>query len=87
MDVTASSNALLVLSEMYYPGWVARVNGKKVPIQRVDGTFRGIVVSAGPNRVEFEYAPASFRVGALISALTLVCFVGGWLFVRRRSAA
>jgi hypothetical protein len=87
MDVTASSNALLVLSEMYYPGWVARVNGKPVTIQRVDGTFRGIVVSAGPNQVELEYAPTSFRIGAVISGLTLVCFVGGWILVRRRSGA
>jgi hypothetical protein len=87
LDVTASSSALLVLSEMYYPGWIARVNGKPVPIHRVDGAFRGIVVSTGPNRVEFEYAPTSFRIGAWISGLTFIGFVAAWILVWRRSAA
>jgi hypothetical protein len=86
MDVTAANSGMLVLSEMYYPGWVAKVNGKPVEIVRVDGALRGIPVSAGGNRIEMEYASTTFRVGAAISLLTLACFLVGWYLTWKRSA-
>ena len=78
MDVNAASAGLLVLSEMYYPGWVATVNGQASTIYRVDGALRAIAVSAGTNRVELEYAPSSFRAGAALSLLTLACVLASW---------
>jgi hypothetical protein len=84
MDVIAATSGLLVLSEMYYPGWVAKVNGHHVQIYRADGALRAIPVSAGQNKIEMEYAPSSFRFGAIITLLTLAVFLGGWFFVRRR---
>jgi hypothetical protein len=83
MDVNAASAGMLVLSEMYYPGWTATVNGKASKIYQVDGALRGIVVPAGPNKVELEYAPFSFRAGAVLSLLTLVCVFGGWFYTWR----
>ncbi len=85
IDVTAANAGMLVLSEMYYPGWVAKVNGKRVNIARVDGALRGIPVSAGGNRIEVEYASTTFRLGAAISLLTLGCFLAGWYFTWKRS--
>ena len=84
MDVNAASAGLLVLSEMYYPGWVATVNGKPSKIYQTDGALRGIAVAAGPNRVELVYAPTSFRAGAVLSLLTLLGVLAGWIYVRRR---
>ncbi len=83
MDVNASSAGMLVLSEMYYPGWKATVNGKQSEIYPVDGALRGIEVSAGPNRVELEYAPFSFRAGAALSLLTLAGVLAGWVYTWR----
>jgi len=83
MDVNAASAGMLVLSEMYYPGWTATVNGKASKIYRVDGALRGIAVSAGPNKVELEYAPFSFRAGAALSLLTLACVLGGWVYSKK----
>jgi uncharacterized membrane protein YfhO len=85
IDVTAANSGMLVLSEMYYPGWVAKVNGQATKIYRVDGGLRGIPVSAGGNRVEVEYASTTFRVGAAISLLTLACFLIGWYLTWKRS--
>jgi hypothetical protein len=87
VDVNAVSNGLLVLSEMYYPGWRATVNGKPAEIHRVDGALRGIAVSPGSNRIEMEYAPASFRIGAGISVATLLLFLAGWVYISKRTAA
>jgi Bacterial membrane protein YfhO len=86
MDVNAGSAGLLVLSEMYYPGWVATVNGKAAKIYQVDGALRGIAVARGPNRIELEYAPSSFRAGAALSLLTLACVLAGWVYARKHGA-
>lgn len=47
--------ALLFLSDNYYPGWQARVNGKMRKIYRADYTFRAVVVPKGKSTVEFYY--------------------------------
>jgi hypothetical protein len=84
-DATASSDALLVLSEMYYPGWVATVNGKPARVLRVDGALRGVALSSGPNQIVMKYQPTSFRLGGLITLATLACFLAGWRHVRNHS--
>jgi hypothetical protein len=65
--VHAGSRGLLILSELYDPGWTARVNGAVQPIYEVDDGLRGIVVPAGDSRVTLEYAPAAVRAGGIVS--------------------
>ncbi len=84
VDVNAAGAGMLVLSEMYYPGWSAKVNGKAATIYRVDGALRGIPLTAGANQVELTYAPNSFRMGAALSFITVIAVFAGWLPVRRR---
>ena len=72
LQATAEENSLLVLSDTYYPGWKAFVDGKKTKIYRADYTFRAIPLSAGPNRVEFVYDPLSFKLGALFTFLGII---------------
>lgn len=70
---------LLVLSELYYPGWYATVNGKKASIYRVDGGLRAIAIPAGVSKVALRYAPHNIYAGA---ALSFVAFLGvGLAFV------
>ena len=72
MRVHSETRALLVLSEMNYPGWNVRVNGQTVPTYRADGMLRALVAPAGDSRVTLRYAPGSFLAGAILSVLTLV---------------
>lgn len=67
--------ALLILSEIYYPGWVARVDGQSTPIVRVNGFLRGVYLQPGIHEVEFLFRPFSLYVG--MGALILYCM--GWL--------
>jgi hypothetical protein len=89
VDVTvhASGRALVVLSELFYPGWEATVNGKPAKIWKVDGALRGIVVPSGDSRVLMTYAPASVLWGAI---LTLSAFItgaaGAFWWIRRMDA-
>jgi hypothetical protein len=84
LKVNAEENSLLVLSDTYYPGWKAFVDGKKTKIYRADYTFRAIPLSAGTHRIEFVYDPMSFKLGAAATLLGILgCVVIG-LTARRR---
>lgn len=73
---TATRPALLVLSDLDYPGWKATVDGRPAPISRVNYAFRGVRVPTGRHRVEFRYEPASVRIGAGISLVALFVLLG-----------
>ncbi|CAG0928335.1 hypothetical protein TFLX_00854 [Thermoflexales bacterium] len=87
IDVNASRDGYLVLTDAYYPGWTATVDGQPADIERADLMFRAVKVSAGQHRVEFCYQPQSFAIGAVISLGTVLALVGVWLAARRRRSA
>ena len=64
-----------MLSDTYYPGWRAFVDGQEQPILRGDLLFRVVAVPAGEHVVEFRFEPASVRIGLLVSALALLVAV------------
>jgi hypothetical protein len=70
--VTSNDDAVLVLADSYYPGWRAYVNGRETEIFRANFFFRGVHVRPGDHLVEFKYEPRSFKVGLIISLLTLL---------------
>jgi hypothetical protein len=67
-----SSGGVLVLTDTWYPGWKATVDGRAATIHRVDYLLRGVALPPGRHRVEFRYDPMSWRVGALVSVAALV---------------
>ena len=67
----AAGPRLLVLADAFYPGWRAEVDGAPVPVWRANRIFRGVAVPAGAHRVVFVYRPLSFRIGVLLSLLSL----------------
>jgi hypothetical protein len=75
---------LLVLSDNYYPGWKAKVDGKPVDVERVDYLLRGVPVGDGTHTVEFTYEPLSWRIGWIISLLALIGIVAAVVVGRRR---
>ncbi len=72
MAVQADKPSLLFLSDNYYPGWQATVNGQKTRILLADFTFRAVAVPAGKSLVTMNYQPESFKWGAMISGATLI---------------
>jgi hypothetical protein len=81
----AVRRSLVVLTDSWFPGWQATVDGERAPIRRVDHVLRGVVVGPGEHTVEFRYAPASWRAGWIVSlaALLAVALAVG-IGVRRR---
>ncbi len=70
ISVETSVSGFLVLTDSYYPGWRARVNGKPVKIYRTDDLFRGVVVPAGTSTILFSFLPTHFYLALFISMFT-----------------
>jgi hypothetical protein len=84
---TAPRPALLVLTDAFYPGWVARIDGEPTEILRANGVFRAVVLPPGEHAVTFSYEPASFTHGLAVSAASLALWLGvslGVPLLRRR---
>jgi Bacterial membrane protein YfhO len=71
IEVRTENPGYLVMSEVFYPGWQAAVNGVDTEILRANYAFRAIALDAGSHRIEMLYKPVSVRVGGLISLTTL----------------
>ena len=72
MKVYCSQPAILVCLDTYAPGWEVKVDGRPNKILRANYMFRAVALSAGEHKVEFNYLPRSFVVGAMVSGLTLL---------------
>lgn len=72
VEVSASSatGGVLVLHDLSYPGWVAEIDGRRVPLLKANLLFRGVEVPAGTHRVVFRFEPLSLE--ALAEAVTNV---------------
>jgi uncharacterized membrane protein YfhO len=71
---------MVVVSDMWYPGWYAQVDGTPCPIERVDVALRGIRVSAGKHAIEMIYDPPSVRRGFELAAAGALALLA-WLIV------
>jgi uncharacterized membrane protein YfhO len=85
IDVNAPQPGYLVLTDAYYPGWIATVDGQAVEIERANIMFRAVRVPAGQHSVEFHYQPQSLSLGLLISIGTMAVLFGAGLIARRRN--
>jgi len=74
----------LVLSEIYYPGWKAFIDGVEAPVYRTDYILRGVLIPSGEHRVEFKFMPQSFYRGALYAGIgALILLIGAALSYRK----
>jgi hypothetical protein len=71
-QVRAMTPGLLVMSDTFYPGWHAEVDGKPTPIVRANYALRGICLPAGEHEIVFRFDPVTLRVGLVLSAIGLV---------------
>jgi len=75
LEAFLEKNGLLFLSEIYYPGWKAYVDGKETKIYCANYTFRAVPLTRGKHTVKFIYAPESFKIGKRISLFALLAFI------------
>lgn len=76
----------LFLSDNFYPGWQAFVDGQETKIYRANHTFRAVPLLKGEHEVKLTYRPNSFRVGSLLSLGSLLCLLsmGTFFYLKKR---
>lgn len=82
IHVQAAAPGIVVMSEVFYPGWRATMDGRPVPLLRADYALRAVCVPPGEHVITLSFVPASLWVGA---GITLVCLLlVGWAVWRER---
>lgn len=87
LKVSASAGpAFVVLSEAWYPGWWARLDGQPIPIHRVNATLRGLRIPQGEHEIYLRFLPDGFIKGLAISLLFAAAWLAwvGWAMIQLR---
>ena len=81
---SADAPAWVVLTDTWFPGWRARVDGVDVAVRRADHAFRAVALPSGRHEVEFAFTPRGLVPGAALTLIALA--IVGVLIVPRRGA-
>lgn len=77
--VDSPAAAYLVLSDSWFPGWEAKVNGEPADILKANFLVRAVRVPAGKSSLVFTYRPGPYMIGKWVSlaALTILVLAAG----------
>jgi hypothetical protein len=84
LDQPAPAGSALVVSENFYPGWQARVDGASVAVHRANVSLIGIALPAGARSIDLEFVNGPYRTGRLVTWLAIVASLLWWLVGWRR---
>lgn len=79
IDVDIARSCWLRLTDAWYPGWQARIDGQLSTILVADGLFRALELTPGNHSITFDYRPWSFMAGLFGSLLALACIAGAMI--------
>ena len=85
IHVSSQQGGWLYLSDTYYPGWKASVDGQETQLYKANYAFRAVKVAKGEHVVVFKYDPISRKIGAGISLLTLLTLISVIIFRKKIS--
>jgi len=83
INADVNKKSILVLSDTYFDGWEATVNGRKTDIERVDFFLRGVRLDKGNNQVVFKYRPGLF-FGSLVFSLSALISITIFILYQRK---
>ncbi|HYK91249.1 MAG TPA: YfhO family protein [Acidobacteriota bacterium] len=86
LAVDSPHGGWLILSDLYYPGWQASIDGTRTEIVPANYLFRAVHVQSGYHIVSFTYRPLSFYAGLVLSSLAIAALIGfgAWGSHRRK---
>jgi len=79
----ASQASVAVISQVYYPGWKAMLDGQDVEVHPVNYALTGVVVPAGQHEIQFYFRPGALGIGAALSIMSLIVGLGLIIYGRR----
>ena len=84
LDARMPCRGMVQLSDTFYPGWRAFVDGRETRIWETYGSLRGVVVEAGAHEVEFRFRPLSVFAGSALTAAGVLLALGAAAAARLR---
>lgn len=78
LDQPAPNGSALLVSENYYPGWSAVVDGKPAAIGRADMTLIGVELPAGARKIELRFTSQPYEKGKTVTIVALLLALGWW---------
>jgi hypothetical protein len=84
IDVKVTDECWMVLSDTWYPGWQAEIDGQRVELYHANYLFRAVHLPEGEHSIEFQYQPLSFMFGAIISTIAWLSIGAILWFLKRR---
>jgi hypothetical protein len=85
IEVKAACRGLVVLSDTFFPGWHATVDGRPVEILETFGALRGVVVEKGDHHIEYLYRPTSAITGGSLTLLGILFLFWTRWYTRNRA--
>ena len=76
LNVNAPQAGIVIVTQIFYPGWYASVDGIATTVLRPNYTLIGAAVQAGRHDVRFEFRPLSVRIGAAITLTSILLLLG-----------
>lgn len=88
IDSSPPAGSALVVSENYFSGWTATVDGRPAPTDRVDYNLIGVQLPANANRVELRFNDPAYQRGKVVTllaiAVSLALLIFGVVAERRK---
>ena len=72
LSAPAPPGSSLVVSENYYPGWIAAVDGKPARVGRTDYTLIGVELPTGARSIQLTFTSPSYQRGKTITWFAIV---------------
>jgi len=72
ISTKSNKEGYLLLTDTFYPGWKATVNGKKAKIYLSDFAFRAAKIPKGECLIKFQFQPKSYQYGLLVSSIAAI---------------
>ena len=86
----APAGSALLVSENYFPGWTAKVDGTPAPTARADYTLIGVQLPTGGRKIDLTFEDPAYKQGKIITILALILtavLIAGGIFTERRTVA
>jgi hypothetical protein len=71
LSTDATCDSILTTSEIFYPGWNAKIDGVSVPVYLSNSAFRSLYVPKGIHTIEMYYSPEIYYLGGVISLISI----------------
>jgi hypothetical protein len=90
-DVSSAKGGVVVLSEIYYPGWTATLDGKDIAIGRADYVLRAVRVPQGQHKLVLKFDPQSLHTTetlayAALAVMLLALVAAAVLTLRKKKS-